>query len=282
MTLANLANGAYGLGVSGLASDDLLALPVEHDWVGLEVRTVMAGEPPPLTGVGPDHASFPLLDGAWATVDRHAGTATRGASAPADPTALVHPFLAAVAAVHASWAGRAALHAGAILTRGGHAWLVAAPSGGGKSTTLATLALTGASVMTDDLAVVDPGGPAGPEVLAGPRVVDLRPDAAAALEAPLASVRHRSRHRLTLAAVPLRAPVAGVVHLEWVTDAVPALTALDPRGRAGSLTRPDLWAMPADPPDLLLALTALPAYVLRRPKGRDSVPATAALLAGLP
>lgn len=254
---------------------ELLALPDGCDWPTVEVTTSV-GAPPPFTGIERRRAAFALLDGAWAIVDRDAGTAVRGAPAPADPTGLVHPFLAAVAAVHAAWNARLALHSGAFLAGGG-AWLLVGASGSGKSSTLAALAAAGTVVLADDLAVV-----AGGDVLAGPRGVDLRPGVAAELGVAAHAVRRGLRERVQLGAAPLAAPLRGVVHLAWsADDTSPALEPLAPAERLARLAREDLWAVPAPGPDRLLELVALPAFVLHRPRDLAALAAVVTLLRGL-
>ena len=96
--------------------------------------------------------------------------------APLSADELVHPFLAPAAALFAHWHGREGLHGGA-LALGGTAWGVIGDRLGGKSSLLAALAVSGTDVVCDDVLVLD-----GREVYPGPRTVDLREDAAAALE----------------------------------------------------------------------------------------------------
>lgn len=247
-----------------------MALPPDHRWTAVEVSTTL-GPPPPFVGIQARRAAFPLLDGAWATVDRDAGTAVRGASRAADPTGLVHPFLAAVAAVHAAWNARLALHSGAFSTSGG-AWLLIGGSGSGKSSTMAALAARGATIVTDDLAVLDDGA-----VLAGPRGVDLRPGVAQTLGVTADPVRGGLRHRVKLGASPLAVPLCGIVHLAW-GGVAPALEPLAPAARLAALGRPDLWAVPAPDAERLLALVDLPAFRLRRPRDPTAVGASAELL----
>jgi hypothetical protein len=268
--------GAYGLQIRGIPEADLVALPPGLGWTPVRVGTVVAAEPPRLHGIGAEDAAFPLLDGAWSIVDRRAGTATRGAPVPADPTVLAHPFLAGVAAVHAAWAGRFALHAGAWAGRDGRAWLLTGPSGTGKSTMLAALAGAGAPVAADDLAVLD-----GQAVLAGPRGVDLRPDVAEALGTEAREVRGATRRRVRLEAVDPVIALQGIVHLDPPDGRGPRLAPLRPAERLARLGREDLWAIPAPGADALLGLAALPGHVLTRPGDLAGLPGAVELLLGL-
>jgi hypothetical protein len=240
------------------------------------VSTTVRADVPALHGIGADDAAFALLDGAWAVVDRRAGTAVRGAPVPSDPTALSHPFLAGVAAVHAAWAGRFALHAGAWTGSGGGAWLLTGPSGTGKSTMLAALGGAGIGIVADDLSVLD-----GPDLLAGPRGVDLRPDVAGSLGIDAREVRGGSRRRVPLAPVAPATRLQGIVHLDPPDGPAPRLSPLRPGERLARLGREDLWAVPAPGADALLGLAALPAHVLTRPAGLDGLPRAVELLLGL-
>lgn len=81
--------------------------------------------------------------------------------------------------------GRVALHASAVRTHHGTV-LLAAPSGTGKSTLAAAFGRRGASVLTDDLAVVTETG-SGFATYRGGSGVKLWPDTATAVLGPLAS-----------------------------------------------------------------------------------------------
>jgi hypothetical protein len=246
--------------------------------VRLEVRE---GPAPVLHGVGERSAAFPLLGGGWALLDRDAGTAVRGDGAAVDPTVPTHQVLAAVGAVHAWWAGRPALHAGAVLVGDG-AWLVAAPSEGGKSSTLAAFAQRGVPVLADDLAVLDVAADGAVHVLAGPRSIDLRSDAAVALGVDARPVRGATRRRLRLGHGVSRAPVVGIAHLAWSDGAHEASAdPVAPSDRLALLLREDLWSMPPRSPESPLALAALPAVRVRRARHPGSLAGTVDALRAL-
>ena len=80
---------------------------------------------------------------------------------------LVHPFVTYLAIVAGRLLGREALHGGALVRDDG-AWALLGPPGAGKSTTLAALQTAGATVMADDLVLLDQGD----RVLSGPRCID--------------------------------------------------------------------------------------------------------------
>ncbi|MFN2506155.1 MAG: hypothetical protein ABR540_18390 [Acidimicrobiales bacterium] len=105
-------------------------------------------------------------------LDRAAGTACFMTADPVGDVTLLHPFLSPVAAIWARWQGWPALHGGAFVLDGG-AWAILGERGSGKSSTLAWLAAQGLGIVADDLLVVNEGN-----VAAGPRCIDLRPDAA--------------------------------------------------------------------------------------------------------
>ena len=76
----------------------------------------------------------------------------------------MHPYLAPIALIMARWLGREGMHGGGIVAGDG-VWAVSADKTGGKSTTLAWMALAGMGVMSDDILVIDAGQRArGPAV----------------------------------------------------------------------------------------------------------------------
>jgi hypothetical protein len=104
---------------------------------------------------------------------------------------LVHPLLGRVASHVALAHGADGIHAGAIAGTGG-AWAVVGPKGAGKSTLLASLATAGVPIVTDDVLVFRDGA-----AMAGPRCIDLRPDAKGF--GPGVDVRQSDpRHRISL------------------------------------------------------------------------------------
>ena len=110
-------------------------------------------------------------------------------------------------------AGRACT--GARLAVGGTAWGVIGDRLGGKSSLLAALAAGGTDVVCDDVLVL-----AGREAFSGPRTIDLREDAAAALgvgeEIGVAGARERWRLQLPPLGRPLS--IGGWVFTDWADD----------------------------------------------------------------
>jgi hypothetical protein len=202
--------------------------------------------------------------------------AYRSFERPAD-TDLLHPYLAAAAALRWRWSGCEVLHAGAFVSEAG-AVLVLGDKEAGKSTTLAWLAAArGVTVMSDDLAVMR-----GNRVMAGPRALDLRPSVGARpgdLGSAVADgewVRHRQRLRLHLAPAPGELPVVGLVSLEWGPSvevvAVPFSERLSLLGVQRSFPRLD------GDPAALLDLAAVPMVRLNRPRTLSCLPAVGRVL----
>ncbi len=187
----------------------------------------------------------------------------------------MHPYLAPVAAVIARWMGRESVHAGAFAA-GGPALAVVGTREAGKSSTLAELARAGAAVLCDDMLVLDGG-----DVLAGPRTVDLRPDAAGALGIgePIGLTGARERWRLPLGVVPGRTGLAGWVFLGWGEAGAPR--ALGAPERLARLAPQRALRLPPVGDDGLLSLAALPAWEVSRPRGLASLPETVGRLLDL-
>ena len=82
---------------------------------------------------------------------------------PVPEDQIVHPLLGFAGAVAAHWAGRVALHAGAVLVDG-QALIVLGAPGSGKSTLMSALNAAGFPVLSEDLAVIERR-----TVFAGPR-----------------------------------------------------------------------------------------------------------------
>jgi hypothetical protein len=170
------------------------------------------------------------------------------------------------------WAGSSVFHAGAFVA-GGAAWVVPGTKGAGKSTLLATMAMLGADVLADDLAVIDGG-----DVLAGPACIDLRTDAATWLGVgtDLGVVGHRRRWRYELPPVAARVPLGGWLALRW--DSSTALQPLRPDGRIRMLLTGVALRPVPPPPDVLLELASLPGHTFARPRDRWSITRSAEYL----
>jgi hypothetical protein len=186
-------------------------------------------------------------------------------TAPLTDEELVHPYLAPVASFFAGWLGRHALHAGGVCVDGTAFGLVGAKESG-KTTTLAWLAAQGCQVLADDMLIVDDG-----RALAGPRALDLRPDAVQMLGLldRTREGRGGERRRLELGPIAHEVRLGGLVFLAW-GDRI-ELSALRPPERlqriaaATSPRRPGGERAPID-------LARLPAWELRRPRSVGALP----------
>ena len=265
---------AFGFRIAGLEAPALEGAP-DPGWPGLRIRRVVgpAGRQPASLADGRGH--FSLGDDDWLSVDRADATATYLSPQDIAADRLVHPLLAPAAGLMARWLGREAFHCGAFLAAG-EAWGVTGANEAGKSTILASLALAGTPVFTDDLLVVDPAGVA----YAGPRCLDLRElgvvggDAAGRVR----TVRGGTRRRLDLPPVQPAARLRGWFFLEWgdAVEAVPC-SARERFLRLGAQRR---WPMLSADPRALLDLASLPAWTLRRPRGARHMPDVLACLLG--
>ena len=188
------SHGAYGIRLRGLEAAEALLVPVDGDAPEYTVSSEVAGPRVFEERVGDDDARLRLRSGGEIAIDRLAGRLRFAVPHAVRPDELVHPYLAPAAAVIARWLGRESVHAGAVAV-GGRALGVVGVREAGKSSTLAQLALSGITVLCDDLLVLD-----GRTVLAGPRSVDLREDAAQRLGSGEAigvtGARERWRQRL--------------------------------------------------------------------------------------
>jgi hypothetical protein len=166
---------------------------------------------------------------------------------------IVHPLLAPAAMFFAAWLGHAAFHGGAFIHQG-RAFGILAERFGGKSTTLARLASRGIPILVDDALVIDKNGMA----LAGPRCIDLRPEAISNHSVEL--VRGGDKHRLRLPPIEAAYPLGGVFVLRWLDEF--SITALPPSERLVTLAkhcRPEVGRTAA-----LLDLSQLPVWRLQR------------------
>jgi hypothetical protein len=213
-----------------------------------------------------DDARVRLAAGGQVEIDRLRGRATF--TMPRRPSAaeLVHPHLASVAAVAARWLGHESFHAGAVEADGG-AWILLGGKAAGKSSFLAMLAVAGHCIVTDDVAVVHQTG----AVSAGPRLIDLRAEAAArlGLGCPLGVVGIRERWRMDVPESPALLPLRGFVQLRW-GDA-PQVTRVPAASRVARLVdQRVIHRLPPRDPAFLLELAGLPMLELRRPRNWDA------------
>src|SRR5437867_3105985 len=134
------ARGAYGLRIQGL--EHPLLLDVERDWPVIEVTARLGPGSSAEDVVGADTATIALTDGGEIALDRRAATARLTLPLEVERDAIVHPYLAPVAAIFGHWLGRESLHGGAFEANGA-AWAVLGGRGAGKSSLLARLAADG-------------------------------------------------------------------------------------------------------------------------------------------
>jgi hypothetical protein len=266
-------HGAFGLRIRGIPSELLPVIPAEAEWPELNVSWKLTEPHERPDQIGRRSADVSLLYGDRAVMRRAARTATLLTTADTDDGTLVHPFLTAAAVIFAWWDGRHAFHGGAFVDSANRAWCLLGERASGKSSTLARISLAGLGVLSDDLIVID-----GRDVLAGPRCVDLRPDAAAALgvAARASSVRGGERLRLTLPSVRVAASLHGWLFLTWADSL--SLRRLSPSEWLERLAHHRSTSS-SDSPSLL-DLAGLSAWELCRPRTSDSLePAVERLLA---
>jgi hypothetical protein len=255
------ANGAYGFRWAGLA-DDALAVGDSDDWPVVSVIQTPADDShsSEVDRVGADSALIRTL-AARLRLDRLGSSVEIRARERLPVTDVIHPTLWPAASVFARWYERETFHAGAISFDGEEAWAILGERCAGKSSLLAALALHGVEVLADDLLVV-----AGPRCFAGPRCIDLRTEAAAALEiaADTTLVRSSERRRLRLPRCAGEYALRGFVHLRW--GAGLCLERLLPVERLPLLLDHRRVAGLGADFEHLLDLVALPAIRLTRPR----------------
>jgi hypothetical protein len=253
--------GAYGLRLTGIDGCAPLLVPAEATWPVVRVIVERAaGDEAPPEQVGTDSAVVRLRTGGWLEIDRRPGVARYRVPTPLSPEEIVHPFLAPVAAVTSHWYGHEPLHAGAVVLSA-LAWGIVGGRMGGKSSLLAALALRGVDVIADDVLVVH-----GSNAIVGPRTIDLREDAAAALGVgeSIGRAGARSRWRLRLTAAPASTPLGGWIFLGWAdATSIRRLSAAEALQR---LARNRAIRLPPARPERFLELAALPAWELCRPR----------------
>jgi hypothetical protein len=257
-------SGAYGFTISGLDAPGELLGPAEPRWPPLEIVRMVGGPEGPIEAPGTvtvtDHrAEIWIGDGGRVEVDRDAMTVSFRTAEPLADRLVVHPYLGLPASIASNWLGRQVLHGGGF-ARDGRGWALLGDKESGKSSTLGWLARHGAEVLSDDILVVEDC-----VLFAGPRCIDLRPEAAAVLGGEdVGMLGNRVRWRLLPGEARSSAPLCGVVHLEWgdeirvePLEAAERLTGLI----AGSVIRPG--SGDAAP---FLDLAALPTFRFVRPR----------------
>ena len=273
-TQTKLPHGAYGLRISGIP-DDLLLGPAAEGWPALEVKVEVGELDADEEQLDDDRALIRLRTGGWIKLRREPGRALYIVPTPLSADELVHPFLAPAAALFAHWHGREGLHGGAIAL-GGTAWGVIGDRLGGKSSLLAALAVGGTDVVCDDALVLDRS-----IAFPGPRTIDLREDAAAALKVgeEIGVAGARERWRVRLAPLDRSLSIGGWVFTEWADEL--ALRRLPASETLARLFRNRSIRVPPRDPAVFIQLSALPAWELRRPRSWSSLPETLGLLLGV-
>jgi hypothetical protein len=272
--------GAYGFHLPDLADTGRLgpAPPAWPDWrVGiaidpsLDIRTVSEI-------VGDDQATIVHHPFGVAALDRRSSsTDLRLLSAPTNET-LVHPLLASTAIIANHWSGKPSFHGGAFVYDG-RAWGVLGAREDGKSSTLGWMVRAGCDVLSDDVLVIEAG-----DVLAGPRCLDLRDEAAAyfGFGTYLGVMGNRERWRVDLGEVEPSVPLGGWISLHWSEkldiSTVPLSRRIqrlvEARGLRSSL---------AGDPTSWLELASLPFLEFARPRSWDDFDrAMDALVTSLP
>jgi hypothetical protein len=262
----------YGLRLTGFDGGRMVAGCTHRDFpvvkVHQQVGPVLSDR---LAHIGPERASFPI-DSGRLEMSRSECTAIMRSAAPLPPDEVVHPWLSRVGGTFGRWLGREVLHGGAVVVDG-RAWALLGGAGAGKSTLLAILARKRHDVLTDDVLVMHNG-----LVFAGPRCVDLRPDAAATVGMKDAlPVRGGTRRRVELPRSAAAVPLGGIVHLDWGAHAEARPVPLDQRI---ARLRAQAWLGVHDPigKSALLELVAVPTLELLRPRRENALATGAAVL----
>jgi hypothetical protein len=263
--------GAYGLHLPTLqGAGDLLVQAPEH-WI--EWQIVLAeGSGTPEESIEDSRARIRSEPSGWVDVDRARQTSTLHLPGRPSPVEIAQPFLGSTAVVVAHWMGLQSFHAGAFVAHG-RAWAILGTKGAGKSSLLAALSLRGLAILTDDVLVVDQQL----QGLAGPRCIDLRPEASAALGIgeTLGVVGTRERWRVGLKPVEPEVPLGGWIYLEW---GEPEIQRVPAQERVEALfANLALRAQSHDSAVLsrLMELFALPMLCVRRPRDIGRIDETA-------
>jgi hypothetical protein len=262
---SNCARGAYGIRIVGVAAAQTMLGDARPEWPRLRLVSEFANPRAVEESVTDGRAVLRLKTGGRLTLDRQGGVACYAVPRFLTDEELVHPFLAPAAAIVSHWAGRLSFHAGAFVSDGA-VWAVVGDREAGKSSTLAWLALRGHPVVCDDMLILD-----GTAAFAGPRSIDLRPEAARQLGVgePMGVVGTRERWRLRVGPVDSGMPMRGWIFLAWGPRL--EIERLPGSRRIALLAAQRGVRLPPLDAASLLELAALPAWELRRPQAWDSV-----------
>jgi hypothetical protein len=272
VTDADHLRGAYGLEVIGLPDPEPLVAIQSGMWPPVHVR-VECATAASVPEIGDERAVLSLDGGESAVLERRSRTAVFTTPDGSDGGRLVHPLLTAAGTVFAWWHGKEAFHGGAFVIDAG-AWAILGDRDLGKSSLLAAIADAGYDVLADDLLVVD-----GDAALAGPRCIDLRPDAIGPsnIEGRTTPVRGNQRERLPLPPVAAAVPLRGWILLGWGDG--PRTRSLGPGERLERLA--SQRNVQGVRPEQFLHLVRLPAWEIVRPREWTSVEVTVEMTLGL-
>jgi hypothetical protein len=265
--------GAYGFRLEGVDSASPLLGAAEPDWPRLELITDPdEGGAPDVDFVDEQGAQLRLLAGGWIELERARGRVTFHVPETLPAEAIIHPYLASAAALAAWWQRWESIHAGAFVAGDGACALIGEKDSG-KSSTLAALAHEGHTILSDDVLVIHGGA-----AFAGPRCVDLRSETARRLNAgePLGQIGLRERWRYRVGSAPAKLPMRAWVSLGWGPDTT--IRRLDPAACLATLAGQRVLGLPVPDPGILLELSGVPCWELRRPREWDSMGEALALL----
>jgi hypothetical protein len=278
LTVGDLTRpGAYGLHLPALTGAADMLVDAPDRWSDWHIE-LAAGAGRPREFLDDARARLVCEPSGWVDIDRAARTSRM--HLPEAPTLpeIAQPRLGITGIVAAYWRGDHSFHAGAFVA-GGMAWGILGSKGAGKSSLLAMLASMGVPVLADDVLIVN----GRLDVLAGPRCVDLRREAALALGLgeSIGVLGTRERWRMHLRPAPCDVPLGGFVCLEWGS---PAVSHVPPNDRLRTLyaNLALLLGEQRDPAALstLMELLALPMVRIRRPREIERIAETADLLLG--
>jgi hypothetical protein len=268
--------GAYGLRLEGIGEARSLLSPADPSWPAFHIHS-RVDEPPwrDFDVVTDSEAELMLKTGGEIRIVREPGDVIFSTERRVSDEALVHPYLAPVAAVAGYWFDRESFHAGSFVVDGS-AWAVLGEREAGKSTLLASLALRGVTVLSDDMLILD-----GDVPFAAPRSIDLRPAAARRLGVgqSLGVVGARERWRLRLGPDTEPTTLRGWIFLAWGEGV--EMSPVKPHERITRLGAQRGVRLPPKDPARLIDLAALPAWELRRPRAWESLDHAADVLLDL-
>jgi hypothetical protein len=252
--------GAWGLRLTGCEISASLLVDAPPHWPALEIILRASGDgadelPPP----APGELTLALFDSGEMRLSSDQRQVTLTFPTIPSSDALVHPYLASTVAMVNWWLGRETFHAGVVIVNN-VAWALLGDREAGKSSALAWFEANDVVVVTDDVLAV-----AGDQALAGPRCIDLRPEASGHFAAgrDIGVIGYRERRRVDLGPCPAEVLLGGWVLLDWGDECevqqVDGTTVV--RRLLGSL-----GVNLAPDPERILHLASLPARRFCRPR----------------